>query len=175
MRPSIAQLRLLVGAMTTGRNMFQERSSKSCHAPAKHSHTRWQSQPAAAAALAASSSEIMCPMVTAMTSRRLHVMHAPQRAIRHLVHWQTPHHETAQSPGAVACHLTKAKCCPVQLAFEGLRHGEGLDPALPKFAGRAVAADRLSRRLKATWDAVQASSASAWRAFASKMASGSLF
>ena len=46
--------------------------------------------------------------------------------------------------------------CRLQLAFEALKRGEGLDPALPRFAGRAVAADRLSRRLKATWDAVQA-------------------
>ena len=73
---------------------------------------------------------------------------------------------------ARSCAISqKSLCYPAQLAYEGLRRGEGLDPALPKFAGRAVAADRLSRRLKATWDAVQASSASAWRAFAAEMAS----
>ena len=43
-----------------------------------------------------------------------------------------------------------------QQAFEGLKRGEGVDPGLPRFAGRAVAADQLSRRVKATLDAVQA-------------------
>jgi hypothetical protein len=44
--------------------------------------------------------------------------------------------------------------CRLQVAFEALRHG-GAEPGLPQFAGRAVAADRLTRRLKATWHAVQ--------------------
>ena len=59
--------------------------------------------------------------------------------------------------GAFYSGCLAAELDAVKLEFESLRRAAGGDPALPRFAGQAVAAGRLLARLQGTWDVVQVS------------------
>ena len=75
-----------------------------------------------------------------------------EMAVRPAVQQCLRQHVEAFYAGSLAAELDAVK-----LEFEALRRAGVGDPALPRFAGQAVAAERLLKRLQGSYDAVQVS------------------